>query len=78
MTMSDNIFSCLPQSKRLLEPYSDVSEVKPFSWVGRHEWHKLPLDNEYIMAIFDNKSIREIEVMYRQEPKIEAPLSSEK
>lgn len=76
--MSDNL-SCLPQSKHLLGMYDDVSDVKPFSWVGRqHEWHKSPLDNEYIMAVFDNKSIREIEAMYRQEPKIETPLSIKK
>lgn len=71
--MSDNL-SCLPQSKHLLSLYDDVSDVETFSWIERPALQ----DKPYLMAFFADKSIKELEAMFRQEPNIEAPSNSKK
>lgn len=45
--------------------------TEPTLRTRQHEWHKSPQDNSYLMAFFDNKSIKEIEAMFKQEPNLE-------
>ena len=69
-----DLLLCLPQSKHLLSLYDDVSDVETLSRIERPALQ----DKPYLMAFFADKSIKELESMFRQEPNIKAPSNSKK
>ena len=65
----------IPINPETNEPYyQSIFKENDAVWIERPALQ----DKPYLMAFFSDKSIKELEAMFRQEPNIEAPSNSKK